>query len=335
MKRSSYSGIALAVALGFGAATAARCGAQVAEAAADDFAAAGSAPGSSEATTVDDGAPAEITVEDGGTGPYQAVATEDATLPGMTIFRPKDLTAFGADEKLPILLWGNGACANTAQEHKNFLSEIASHGYVILAIGELADIDRRGGPGGGPRVMTKASQLTGALDWILAQNETAGSVFHGKIQADKVAAMGMSCGGLQAIEISADPRICTTVVCNSGVLPTPSPMAAMPGLSKDVLKTFHGSVLYIMGGPTDIAYKNAMDDFSRVEHVPIVMAKHDVGHGGTYGQPHGGEFTRVALAWVNWQLKGDEKSDEQFSDETSELRQDPKWRIELKNMPAT
>ena len=45
---------------------------------------------------------------------------------------------------------------------------------------------------------------------------------------------------------------------------------------------FHSPVLYIMGGPTDIAYKNAMDDFARVSHVPIVMTNHDVGHAGTY-----------------------------------------------------
>jgi hypothetical protein len=334
MNCSTFSRVVGALVLGICVVTSARCDAQESEAAAA-AGGADSAPADSAPAEAEDDAPSVVTIEEGGEGPYKAVATEDATLPGMTIFRPKDLTAFGADVKLPILLWGNGACANTAQEHKNFLSEIASHGYVILAIGELADINRRGGPGGGPRVMTKASQLTTALDWIMKQNETTGSDYHGKIRADKVAAMGMSCGGLQAIEISADPRICTTVVCNSGVLPAPSPMAAMPGLTKEVLKTFHGPVLYIMGGPTDIAYKNAMDDFSRVEHVPIVMANHDVGHGGTYGRPHGGEFTRVALAWVEWQLKGDKKSGELLLDETSELRKDPKWRIELKNMPAT
>src|SRR6187401_2375188 len=78
-----------------------------------------------------------VLIEKGGTGPYSAIATEDATLPGMTIFRPSDLAPFGTERKLPILLWGNGACANTTFEHKNFLNELASHGYVVLAIGLL------------------------------------------------------------------------------------------------------------------------------------------------------------------------------------------------------
>src|SRR5690606_10980536 len=47
-----------------------------------------------------------VIIEDGGTGPYSAIVTEDAGLPGMTIYRPKDLTPF-AGKKLPVLLWGN------------------------------------------------------------------------------------------------------------------------------------------------------------------------------------------------------------------------------------
>jgi hypothetical protein len=116
--------------------------------------------------------------------------------------------------------------------------------------------------------------------------------------------MGIPSGGLQAIEISGDPRITTAVVCNSGVLPTPSARKGMPPRTKDALKQFHGPVIYIIGGPSDIAHKNTMDDFARVSHVPIVMTNHNVGHGGTYHLPRGGEFTRAALLWLDWQLKG-------------------------------
>jgi acetyl esterase/lipase/enterochelin esterase-like enzyme len=270
----------------------------------------------------------DVVIEDGGTGPYPAVVTEDRTLPGMTIFRPRDLKSIGVDAKLPILLWGNGACANTTQEHKKFLNEIASHGYVILAIGLLDQIHERNESS---RKMTESGQLLDALDWIVAENDSPGSVYLGKIDTTNIASMGMSCGGLQAIQISGDPRISTTIVCNSGVLPEPSPMAGMPPLTKEDLKNFHAPVLYIMGGPSDIAYKNAMDDFSRVNHVPIVMTNLDVGHAGTYGQPHGGKFTPVALAWLEWQLKGQEKASGMFLGEDSTLKRDPEWTVETKN----
>ena len=277
-----------------------------------------------------DAAPAAgvVIVEDGGTGPYGAIATEDADLPGMTIFRPRDLAPFGAGNRLPVLLWGNGACANSAEEHKNFLNEIASHGYLVLAIGPLDQLEKRGPAA---RERTAAQQLTKALDWMEAEVASSGSEYAGKVDATKVAAMGMSCGGLQAIAVSGDPRIDTTVVCNSGILPSPSPMPAMPALTKDDLQKFHAPVIYIMGGPKDIAYANAMDDYARVHHVPIVMANHDVGHGGTYRRSHGGEFARVGLTWLDWHLKNDARARQQFLDGNSSLRQDPKWKIETKN----
>ncbi|MDQ8205031.1 serine hydrolase [Pelagicoccus sp. SDUM812003] len=271
---------------------------------------------------------AEVVLEEGGRGPHPAIVTEDASLPGMTIYRPKDLSAFGDSERLPILLWGNGACVNTTQEHKLFLNEIASHGYLVLGIGLLDRLDLRDDLA---NQKTQSSQLLEALDWILEENETQGSVFYGKVDPELVASMGMSCGGLQAIEISGDPRIRTTVVCNSGVLKDPSPMRGMPDLKKDALESFHGPVLYLMGGPSDIAYNNAMDDFARVQHVPIVMTNLDVGHGGTYAQPHGGEYSPVALAWLDWQLKGEKAASKMFLGKNSQLARDPDWSVEVKN----
>ncbi|HEY9154911.1 MAG TPA: serine hydrolase [Opitutaceae bacterium] len=269
-----------------------------------------------------------VVIENGGTGKYSAIATQDPLLPGMTIYRPADLTPFGASLKLPVILWGNGACANTTSEHKNFLNEIASHGYIVLGIGLLNQIDHRDDAS---HFSTQSGQLISALDWIEFQNRAQGGLYFGKIQTSKVAAMGMSCGGLQAIEISRDPRISTSIICNSGVLPAGTSFKGMPSLTKEDLETYHGPVLYIMGGPSDIAYKNAMDDFSRVKKVPIVMTNFDVGHGGTYSQPHGGAFTGVALGWLDWQLKDDASASKMFLNQDSDFRRDPKWKVELKN----
>src|SRR6185312_4545300 len=76
----------------------------------------------------------ERTVEDGGTGAYKAIAVTNSSISTHTIYRPKDLSAFGDREKLPILAWGNGGCSNSNNAHQNYLSEIASHGYFIVAI---------------------------------------------------------------------------------------------------------------------------------------------------------------------------------------------------------
>ena len=91
---------------------------------------------------------ASRTVEDGGTGPYRALMASDESLPTHTVFRPQDLGAAGHKLKLPIVVWGNGACANSPWEHVNFLSEIASHGYLLVAIGPMPAAGERGGSGG-------------------------------------------------------------------------------------------------------------------------------------------------------------------------------------------
>jgi hypothetical protein len=267
-------------------------------------------------------------IEDGGTGPYSAIMETDPTLPTHTIFRPQNLSAFGENEKLPIIAWGNGACANSPWEHINFLSEVASHGFLVVAIGHM--------PKEGEKATGKSvsAELTDAMDWAIARNEDKESPFYGKVDISKIAVSGMSCGGLQTLEVAPDPRVTTAVVCNSGVLPNPrGGMPGMPNVSKDQLTKLHSPTLYLLGGEKDIAYNNGMDDFKRIDHVPVFVANMDVGHGGTYAQPHGGEFARVATAWYKWQLKDDQEAGKLFTDTPSGLAQSQEWSVQKKNLP--
>ena len=272
--------------------------------------------------------PASRTVEDGGTGPYSALMISENTLPTHTVFRPKDLSVFGKKNKLPIIAWGNGACANSPWEHVNFLSEVASYGFLVIAIGPMPQEGQRGSG------RSTSSQLTDAINWAIAQNSNKKSQYYKKIDITKIAVSGMSCGGLQTLEIAPDPRVTTAVICNSGILGTPgSGMAGMPSLTKDHLSKLHTPTLYILGGEKDIAYGNGMDDFKRINHVPVFAANMDVGHGGTYRQPHGGEFAKVATAWYKWQLKGDKEAGKMFTGNPCGLAQNPLWKVEKKNMP--
>lgn len=267
-------------------------------------------------------------VEDGGTGHFSAVMESDPSLPTHTVFRPQNLMPFGEDELLPIIAWGNGACANSPWEHVNFLNEVASHGFMVVAIGPM--------PGEGDKRQEKSqsSQLIDAIDWAIAQNQNIESPFYGKLDTSKISVSGMSCGGLQALEAAPDPRVTTAVICNSGILPTQgqgrSGMPGMPNLSKDHLNKLHSPTLYLLGGESDIAYNNGMDDFNRIDHVPVFVANMDVGHGGTYGQPHGGEFARVATAWYLWQLKEDQEAAEWFKGNPPGLARSEEWTVESK-----
>jgi hypothetical protein len=80
-------------------------------------------------------------IEEGGTGPWKSVAVGDASLPTHTIYRPQNLKAY-VDEngRIPVLLYANGACANNNLEMSRLLSEVASYGYLVLAIGPYEDM---------------------------------------------------------------------------------------------------------------------------------------------------------------------------------------------------
>ena len=263
-------------------------------------------------------------VEDGGTGPYKVLMLEDPSLEAHTIFAPQDLSAFGKKNLLPVLVWGNGACTNSPWEHYKFLNEIASHGFLVIASGFIPMDDQ---PYRGPQ-STSAQQIE-AIDWAIAQNADKASPYCGRIDVDAIAAAGMSCGGLQTLDNATDPRLKTIMICNSGLFINPG--TAVPGMpmpEKEKLQDITIPVIYILGGETDIAYQNGMDDFHRLTKVPAFAANYPVGHGGTYGQPHGGEFTVPALAWLQWQLKGDKEAAKLFLGDPCGLSQREGWTVE-------
>jgi hypothetical protein len=299
----------------------------------------------------------ERTIEDGGTGPYKAIAVSDSSISTHTIYRPKDLSAFGDKEKLPILAWGNGGCANSSSGHQNYLSEIASHGYLIVAIGPLqaAGAPRGAGGAGGPAPGGGSAQLLDAINWATAQNANPQSVYYRKIDTSKVAVFGHSCGGLQALEVSPDPRVKTTLVVDSGILNAPAAPAGargaagpggapagaprggnlpgMPPLTKEHLAKLHSPAFYLLGGETDIAYANGMDDFKRIEKIPVFVANKGVGHGGTFREPHGGDWAMASIAWLDWQFKGNAEAGKLFTGNPPGLARRDGWTVDKKNIP--
>lgn len=269
------------------------------------------------------------TVENGGTGEYSAVMVTEALLPTHTIFKPKEMRVFNEKNKLPIIVWGNGACYDSPWEHINFLSELASHGFLVIAIGTMPKET-----GEQVKRSSKSSKLLDAIDWAIGQNSDSKSPYYNKIDVTKIAVSGMSCGGLQALEVADDPRVTTLVVCNSGIFDNPEKgMSVLPKLSKAQLRKIHSPTLYLLGGESDIAYQNGMDDFKRINHVPVYVANMDVGHGGTYSQPHGGEFARVAANWFKWQLKNNQEAARLFIGKPSGLSESPGWTVDKKNIP--
>jgi hypothetical protein len=283
-----------------------------------------------------------------GTGKYPAIKEMVESLPKHVIYRPKDLSQFGK-EKLGVLAWGNGGCAADGAGGRLHLAEIASHGYLAIASGTIlsgpgsppvaAGDAAAGAPELGPNGMplhipppaTKADLLTQAIDWALAENGRKGSPYFGRINPQWIAVSGWSCGGLQALEVAADPRVRTVVIHSSGIF---SQNSGMPGITitKAALQKLHTPVIYILGGPSDIAYANGMDDVARIDSVPVFVANLDVGHGGTFMDANGGREASVAVSWLDWQLKGDMQAAKRFVGSDCGLCKDADWKVSSKGL---
>lgn len=249
-----------------------------------------------------------------GSGPEPAVVYGDESLPTHTIYRPADL-----NRRYPVVLWGNGSCVNSNFGYREFLAELASHGFIVVAIGPYRDspaprTQRPTDPAEWPPFETSWTQMFDGLDWLVAENGRDGSLFEGKVVTDRIAVMGHSCGGLQTVKASTDPRVTTALVLNSGMITDEDQYMVRHELKRSVLDAMHAPIAYFIGGEADIAYANAEADWEELQDkdIPSIIANMDVGHGATYNQPGGGPFASGPLAWLQWQLQGNESARSMF-----------------------
>jgi dienelactone hydrolase len=276
-----------------------------------------------------------------GSGPFPATREEPASLPSHTVYRPADLSK---TPKLPVLLWANGGCRNTSVEFTRFLGELASHGYLVVAVGRsnipflvihgsIAAVADEKDAKGNPLIISDPAVLIRGLDWAISENSRKDSVLYGKVDTSKVATIGQSCGGPQAFRAARDPRITTVVALNSSF-----PTEASPGMvGADGSWTAENLAIpaaMFTGGPADSGFNGAEQCYKALAStLPVLKASlNTVGHTGAYPMPDL-RWSSAVLAWLNWQLKGDRQAAKMFAGPDCALCKDPDWWIDTRNIP--
>lgn len=132
-------------------------------------------------------------------GPYATTTGTVTDATGEVIYDllyPRHYAALGF--KSPIVTWGNGTTGTPALV-STFLGNLASYGFTVIA-------STSGWTGSG-------KQIAAAAHYLVTQNSTAGSVFHGKLDVHEVAAVGASQGAGGAVRAATnDPTLIKTVL---------------------------------------------------------------------------------------------------------------------------
>ncbi|KAH9905450.1 hypothetical protein F4778DRAFT_802944 [Xylariomycetidae sp. FL2044] len=233
--------------------------------------------------------------------------TLDPSLPSHTIYHPTDLSSAS---RMPIIVWGNGGCSANPSFHGPFLLEVAAWGHIVIASGT---------PGGSGS--TTGALMQEAIDWA---SSTTNETWAGVIDTTRIAAAGMSCGGLEAYEQATDERVTAIGIFSSGEFTQET--------TDETMSTVKVPVFFFLGGETDIAYANGMRDYAAVTPgLPTWVGNYPSGHGGTYLEERGGVFGTAAQHYFRWVLRGDESAADYFEGGGAEA---DGWTTDSKDLDA-
>lgn len=215
-------------------------------------------------------------------GPYPTTTDAEADGGAGYVVYPTELGANGF--KHPVFVWGTGS-GSIPMQYAMHLTRLASHGFVVYS----ADTDSVTGP-----------LLTAGIDYLFAENDRADSPLYQKLDLTKLGVGGHSLGSLSTYDIADDPRITTTVHVDGG---------QFDGMGGPRL---HKPVLFICGEDS-WGTPNCNADYEGTS-VPIFYTR-IAGLIGAEGHIMAADAgLEIWLAWLRWQLGGEEERRADFLD---------------------
>lgn len=118
---------------------------------------------------------------------------------GKYIYYPAELKT--SNNAYPVVVWANGTGCVTLLYTK-LLKSIAQAGYIVVADTTVMSADGK--------------KQIDSIDYILAENKNADSVFYGKVDANNICAAGHSQGGRSAINAAAVDKRITCILSIAG-----------------------------------------------------------------------------------------------------------------------
>jgi hypothetical protein len=238
-----------------------------------------------------------------GAGPFAVTAQPGGN--DTTIYRPAQLGTLGCTTH-PVVLWGNGTGAGPAN-YDGLLRLWASHGFIVAAANT--------------RNAYSGNEMRAGLDYLVAQNQAAGSPFAGLVDTAHVAAAGHSQGGGGAINAGGDPRVGVTLPIQ------PSPYAKVENL--------HGP-MFLLAGSNDVVVSPQFVAKPVYEKATQIVALYGNLTGANHLTPtgDGGGYRGPTTAWLRYELMGDDQARGFFFGPACGYCTSPIWTEFLRNAKA-
>jgi dienelactone hydrolase len=149
---------------------------------------------------------------------------------------------------------------------------------------------------------TEYKEQRDGMDWAVKEAARTDGPYAGKLDGSKLAIMGHSMGSLSSFVNGNDPRLTTTIHWSGGLTGNPT------GTDEGALAKLHAPAAFLCGGADAQAGPACANDFRDApKTLPVFYGTlANVSHIGVFGDPNGGEYGRVGVAWMRWKLAGDE-----------------------------
>lgn len=225
---------------------------------------------------------------------------------------PKELGKDGL--KHPIVIFDNGAGQTGTSIYTSITQHLASHGFAVYHAYESTD--------GG-------KEISEGLDWMIAENARDGSMFFGKLDITKIAAMGHSRGSIATFAVAADPRLTTTIHLSGGT----NPEIAQ---GHETLPNLKNPAAFLCGEPGgdglisgDVASEWCLYDF---EHATVPVFLTQITGASHINAP--GLTTGACAGWLRWRLMGDTTMKSMFAGSDCSLCKRRNWVVKQRDLDA-
>jgi len=245
-------------------------------------------------------------------------------LPGYNVYRPSDLGA----HRHPVVVWANGGCVRHDATWRPLLERFAASGFVVVAItqmpGREVTLEDR----------TTAADQAAAIDWALEQEVRSGGPYEGRLDPDRIAAAGNSCGGITSLALAGtDPRVrAVFVLSGSSVGPTATREQAAA-----VMEKVTQPVGFVVGGAEDVAAAQAAQDYELLaDGIPGFVARRATGDHPTVSTDPGilADVAEIGINWLDLALNGNGAARRNLAEEPCCSFSSGIWSVEAKHLDA-